>query len=373
MTETPSSTAEPSAPQYAAAGVDVDANDRLIPRYRQLAQSALRPEQLGGVGPFSGLFDLSGWHNPVLVASTDGVGTKVMLATLAGRLDGVGRDLVNHCINDILTAGAEPLFFLDYLAAHELSEDDKVAVVAGVASACRESGLALLGGETADMPDLYPSGAFDLAGTIIGVVERGAQISGDRIVPGDALMALPSNGLHTNGYTLARAALGLRPGDGSESERRTRLLVHEPVLGESLADALLRPHLPYWSTLRPLLKQAKGIAHITGGGIVGNLERVLPPETAAEITRGTWLEPPIFGLIQERGAISDEEMFRVFNMGVGMIIVVAATDADATLDALEPHGATRIGTVAPLTAGEDAAVRIAERLVSGTATDETRG
>ncbi len=373
MTEPQTPFASPSAPQYAAAGVDVDANDRLIPRYRQLAQSAVRPEQLGGVGPFSGLFDLSRWRNPVLVASTDGVGTKVMLATLAGRLDGVGRDLVNHCINDILTAGAEPLFFLDYLAAHELSEDDKVAVVSGVAAACRESGVALLGGETADMPDLYPSGAFDLAGTIIGVVERGTQVTGEAIVPGDVLIGLPSNGLHTNGYTLARAALGLRPADGSEAERRSRLLAHEPELGEALADALLRPHLPYWSALRPLLAQVKGIAHITGGGIAGNLERILPPETAAEVTRGSWPEPTIFSLIQQRGVISDEEMFRVFNMGIGLIIAVSATDASATLRQLGAHGATQIGAITARAGGAAPPVRIAGLSGSSNAAAASQG
>lgn len=358
MTEPQTSPGSPSAPQYAAAGVDVDANDRLIPRYRQLAQSAVRPEQLGGVGPFSGLFDLSRWDNPVLVASTDGVGTKVMIATLAGRLDGVGRDLVNHCINDILTAGAEPLFFLDYLAAHELSEDDKVTVVSGVAEACRESGVALLGGETADMPDLYPSGGFDLAGTIIGVVERGRQVTGEQIAPGDVLIALPSNGLHTNGYTLARSALRLRPGDAPVSERRARLLAHEPALGESLADALLRPHTPYWTALQPLLGRIKGIAHITGGGIAGNLERILPPGTAAELTRGTWSEPPIFGLIQQRGSISDEEMLRVFNLGVGLIVVASTADAVGILNALAEHEATQIGQISTQTNADSPLVTI---------------
>ena len=323
-----------TAPQYAAAGVDVDANDRLIPRYRALAAQATRPEQLGGVGPFSGLFDLSGYDNPTLVASTDGVGTKVMLATLAGRLDGVGRDLVNHCIDDILTAGAEPLFFLDYLACGGVSEDDKAAVVGGVAAACRDSGVALLGGETADMPDLYPPGEFDLAGTIVGVVEQGRAITGDTIAPGDVLLGLPSDGLHTNGYTLARQALGLRPDDGSTSERRERLLRHEPSLGESLADALLRPHRAYWTALRGALDRVKGIAHITGGGVGGNLERILPPGCAAVVERGMWPEPPIFGLIQQRGAVASDEMFRVFNMGLGLIVAVDPSDADALPDAL---------------------------------------
>ena len=336
---------EQTASAYAAAGVDVDANDRLIPRYRDLAHTATRPEQLGDVGAFSGLFELSGYERPVLAASTDGVGTKVMLASLAGRLEGVGRDLVNHCINDILCAGAAPLFFLDYLAANELSEDDKVAVVSGVAAACRESGIALLGGETADMPDLYPSGHFDLAGTIVGVLERGQEITGKSIEPGDVVLGLPSNGLHTNGYSLARQVFALRPEDGSWRERQQRLEAFEPDLGESLADALLRPHVSYWPAPSSVLDKIKGIAHITGGGIAGNIERVLPDETRVLLDSSCWPEPPIFGLIQTRGEISLAEMHRVFNMGLGMAVVVSAEDADAVVDEMEE--ATRIGEVLP--------------------------
>ena len=334
---------EQSASAYAAVGVDVDANDRLIPRYRDLAQSATRPEQLGDVGAFSGLFQLSGYQDPVLAASTDGVGTKVMIASLAGRLDGVGRDLVNHCINDILCAGAAPLFFLDYLAANELSEDDKVAVVSGVAAACRESGVALLGGETADMPDLYPSGHFDLAGTIVGVLERGQEVTGASIEAGDVVLGLPSNGLHTNGYSLARAVFRLRPEDGSWGERRERVATYEPELGESLGDALLRPHRSYWPTLRGVLSLIKGIAHITGGGIAGNLERVLPVGLGADLDAEQWPTPPIFPLIARTGDVSQAEMYRVFNMGLGMAIVVSAEDADTVL--AEISEATKIGDV----------------------------
>lgn len=334
-----------SAPQYSAVGVDVDANDRLIPRYRELADRTRRPEQIGDVGAFSGLFDLSGWERPTLVASTDGVGTKVLVASLAGRLGGVGRDLVNHCVNDILTAGAEPLFFLDYLAGAALSEERKVAVVAGVAEACREAGVALLGGETADMPDVYRAGEFDLAGTIVGVADRKRVITGGQAAAGDALIGLPSNGLHTNGYSLARAALGLREADGSEQERRDRLTAEDAVLGESAADALLRPHRCYWPALRDLLHLVKGLAHITGGGIAGNLERILPPGLGAALERGSWAEPPIFALIQERGAIGTGEMFRVFNMGVGMIAAVAPTDEAELLERLESEDARLIGRV----------------------------
>ena len=331
------------ASAYAEVGVDVDANDRLIPRYRDLAQTATRPEQLGDVGAFSGLFDLSGYENPVLAASTDGVGTKVMIASLAGRLEGVGRDLVNHCINDILCAGAAPLFFLDYLAANELSENDKISVVSGVAEACRESGIALLGGETADMPDLYPPGHFDLAGTIVGVLEKGREVTGVRIQPGDVVLGLSSNGLHTNGYSLARAVFGLRPEDGPWYDRQKRLETHEPQLGESLADALLRPHISYWQPLSGVLDRIKGIAHITGGGIAGNVERALPDGVRVELDSSQWTKPSIFELIQERGNVSTAEMYRVFNMGLGIAFIVSAEDADDVLDNLE--GAARIGEV----------------------------
>lgn len=334
-----------SAARYAAAGVDVDANDRLIGRYREIAASAARPETAGALGGFSGAFDLSGYERPMLVASTDGVGTKVLAASLAGRVGGVGRDLVNHCINDILTAGAEPLFFLDYLAANGVSEDAKAEIVGGVAAACRENGVALLGGETADMPDLYPEGEFDLAGTIVGVVAAAGGLGGGEIGTGDALIGLPANGLHTNGYSLAREAFGLRPSDGTEAARRARLEAMEPDLGEPLADALLRPHRAYWKALRPQLGRIKALAHITGGGIAGNLERVLPSGIGAQLDARTWAEetPPIFGLIQRRGGISIEEMFRVFNMGLGMIAVVSPADAPALLE--EVSEAMRVGEI----------------------------
>ena len=334
-----------SAPRYAAAGVDVDANDRLIGRYRALAEEASRPELAGAIGGFSGAFDLSRYERPTLAASTDGVGTKVMVASLAGRLEGIGRDLVNHCINDILPAGAEPLFFLDYLAGNGLGEDEKAAIVAGIARACREGGLALLGGETADMPDLYPPGEFDLAGTIVGVIEGGGALDRAPIEPGDAVIALPSNGLHTNGYSLAREALGLRARD--ENARRARLSGHEDELGEPLADALLRPHRSYLADLRPQLPRIKALAHVTGGGIAGNLERALPDGLGAELDARTWAAdvPPIFGLIRRRGGISIEEMFRVFNMGLGMIAVAAPEHEEALLAGV--HGAIRIGGTAP--------------------------
>ncbi len=337
-----------SAPRYSAVGVDIDANDRLTERYRQLAERARRPEQIGAVGAFSGLFDLanlSALERPALVASTDGVGTKVLIAGLAERYDTVGRDLVNHCVNDILTAGAEPLFFLDYLAGNRLSEQRKAQLVAGVADACRDADIALLGGETADMPDVYQPGEFDLAGTIIGVVDRDRAVTGETITPGDRLVALPANGLHTNGYSLARQALRLRPADGDLEARRARLMAHIPELDETLADALLRPHPQYLDALRPALAEGvvKGLAHITGGGIAGNLERILPHGLGAALERSAWREPPIFALIQRRGAIDAAEMFRVFNMGVGMIVAVAPEHEPSLLAQLD--GSATIGEV----------------------------
>ena len=297
----------------------------------------------------------------MLAASTDGVGTKVMVASLAGRLEDVGRDLVNHCINDILCAGAAPLFFLDYLAANHLTEDEKVAVVSGVATACRDSGMALLGGETADMPDLYPTGHFDLAGTIVGVLERGREITGANIVPGDVVLGLPSNGLHTNGYSLARQVFRLRPEDGSWEERRAQLTAFEERLGESLADALLRPHVSYWSALRGVLDSLKGIAHITGGGVAGNVERVLPAGVRAVLDASTWPRPPIFDLIEERGEVASAEMYRVFNMGLGMAVVVSPEDADVVRSLVGES--TQIGEV--LAEGSSESARVAIMGVEG--------
>ena len=315
-----------TAPRYAAAGVDVDANTRLIPRLRALAARATRPEVVGGVGAFAGLFDLSGARAPLLVASTDGVGTKLLVARALERYDTVGEDLVNHCVNDILTAGARPLFFLDYLAGAGLAEESKIAIVEGVARACVATGTALLGGETADMPGLYRQGDFDIAGTIIGLVEKGRQIDGSAIASTDVLLGLPSNGLHTNGYSLARSVLGLT---ADAEQARAALGRVEPSLGESLGDALLRPHRCYLPEIDPVLDRCNGIAHITGGGLQENLERALPEHLSARLDPASWAAPPIFGLIQQRGAVGLAEMYRVFNMGVGLIVVVAPDDVTA--------------------------------------------
>ncbi len=322
---------------YAQAGVDVDAAARLVDRIKHLAKATHRPEVLAGVGPFGGLFRLSGYRDPVLVASADGVGTKLKLASLLSRYDTVGIDLVNHCVNDIITTGAEPLFFLDYLASSTLSDDAKAAVIQGVASACRAVGCALLGGETADMPDIYSQGDFDLVGFIVGVVERGQIIDGSTIRAGDVLLGLPSSGLHTNGYSLARKVFGVGVG-GDQAEERARLGRSYPGLEGTLGEALLVPHRCYYNELKPVLGHVgavgeppllKGIAHITGGGIPGNLPRILPEGLGGSLRRGSWPVPPIFRLIQERGKVAEEEMYRTFNMGLGMIVACAAEDAEA--------------------------------------------
>jgi phosphoribosylformylglycinamidine cyclo-ligase len=317
----------PKAMTYAQAGVDVDAAARLVDRIKELARATHRPEVLAGVGPFSGLFRLSAYRDPVLVASADGVGTKLKIASLLARYDTVGTDLVNHCVNDVLTTGAEPLFFLDYLASSGLSEDEKTAIVQGVASACQAIGCALLGGETADMPDIYGRGDFDLVGFIVGVIERGQIIDGNTIREGDVLLGLPSSGLHTNGYSLARRVFGVALG-GNPAEERARLGRSYPGLEGALGEALLAPHRCYYNELKPVFGRLKGIAHITGGGIPGNLPRILPEGLAARLRRGSWPVQPIFRLIQERGNVAEDEMYRTFNMGLGMIVVCAPEDVD---------------------------------------------
>ena len=328
---------------YAAAGVDIDAAEALVSRYAKMAKAARRPEVLADVGPFAGLFRLGQYRDPVLVASTDSVGTKVKLAALVDRYEGTGHDLVNHCVNDTLTSGAHPLFFLDYIGNNGLTDDAKADLVKGCVDSCAAVGAALLGGETADMPGTYRRGDFDLVGFVIGVVERDVLIDGSAIREGDALIGLPSVGLHTNGYSLVRRVfqIGL---DEDPAAERARLEQHYPELGETLADALLRPHRCYYNDVKPLLlpvtqgpsperaQQAaslRGIAHITGGGIPGNVPRVLSDGLGARIDRRTWNVPPIFRLIQSKGGIADEEMYRAFNMGLGLVLAVGPEDADA--------------------------------------------
>ena len=325
----------PKRMTYSQAGVDVDAASRLVDRIKELARATHRPEVLAGVGPFSGLFRLSGYRDPVLVASADGVGTKLKIASLLDRYDTVGIDLVNHCVNDILTTGAEPLFFLDYLASSRLSEEAKAAIVQGVASACQDVGCALLGGETADMPDIYGRGDFDLVGFIVGVIERGQIIDGSTVRAGDVLLGLPSSGLHTNGYSLVRKVFAVGLG-GDPGEEHARLNRAYPGLDGPLGEALLAPHHCYYNELKPVLAKLKGIAHITGGGIPGNLPRILPDGLAARLRRKSWQVQPIFRLIQERGKVAEDEMYRTFNMGLGMIVACATEDVD-TLRAQVPE------------------------------------
>jgi phosphoribosylformylglycinamidine cyclo-ligase len=357
-----------SQPQgsYAAAGVDIDAAERLVARFADLARAARRPEVIADVGPFSGLFRLGSYRDPVLVASTDSVGTKVKLAALLGRYEGLGHDLVNHCVNDILTAGAEPLFFLDYIGGSGITDEAKLSLVGGVAAACREAGCALLGGETADMPGLYAGGDFDLVGFVVGVVERDAVIDGSRIREGDVLLGLPSDGLHTNGYSLVRKLFGVGlggpstrsassgqagSGQADAEEERARLNETYPGLDGTLGEALLAPHRCYYRELKPVLPQLRGIAHITGGGIPGNVPRILPDGPSAgsghslgvRIDKSAWETPPLFRLIQERGNIPEEEMYRTFNMGLGIVLAVAPADADAVRSKLP--GALVVGEV----------------------------
>jgi phosphoribosylformylglycinamidine cyclo-ligase len=329
---------------YAAAGVDIAAAERLISRFADLARGARRPEVIADVGPFSGLFRLGAYRDPVLVASTDSVGTKVKLAAVLGRYEGLGHDLVSHCVNDILTAGAEPLFFLDYIGGSGVTDEAKLALVSGVAAACREAGCALLGGETADMPGLYATGDFDLVGFVLGVVEREAVIDSSRIREGDVLLGLPSDGLHTNGYSLVRKVFGVGL-DGDVEEERARLNESYPGLEGTLGDALLAPHRCYYRDLKPVLPQLRGIAHVTGGGIPGNVPRVLPEGLGARIDKGAWETPPLFRLIQERGTIAEEEMYRTFNMGIGIVLAVAPTDADADGVRSQLPGALVVGEV----------------------------
>jgi len=325
---------------YKASGVDIDAGNETVRRIRSLARGTFTPGVLSDIGSFGGLFrlDRDRFQEPVLVSSADGVGTKLKVAFMTGRHDTVGADLVNHCVNDILVQGAEPLFFLDYLATGRLSPAVAEQVVAGVARACRENGCALIGGETAEMPGFYADGEYDIAGFIVGVVEKSKIIDGRSIVPGDALIGLPSAGLHTNGYSLARRVLfgtaGLKPD----------MFVAE--LGATVGDALLAPHRSYLQVVRPLIQRGlvKGLAHITGGGITENLPRTLPEGCAAVVDLSAWSVPPIFRLLEQRGAIARDEMFRAFNMGVGFVIACAAADADRARSAAGPE-AFRIGSI----------------------------
>ncbi|MBG7616782.1 MAG: phosphoribosylformylglycinamidine cyclo-ligase [Chloroflexi bacterium] len=298
--------------KYKEAGVDIDAAAELTEQIKDYARATRRPEVLSGPGFFGGMFELKGHKNPVLVSSADGVGTKLAVADAMEKHDSIGIDLVNHCINDILTTGAEPLFFLDYMASGKLNATKIADVVKGLAYACGQAGCTLLGGETAEMPGLYQGEDYDLAGFIVGVVEKDNILPAKDIREGDIVLGLPSSGLHTNGYSLARRVLGQSPAE---------LNKHYPQLGKKLGEELLEPHRCYYKELKPLLKQIKALAHITGGGLVDNLPRCLPDGLSAQLDSSSWQVPPIFRLIQEKGDVSESEMYRVFNMGVGMALI----------------------------------------------------
>jgi phosphoribosylformylglycinamidine cyclo-ligase len=310
---------------YSDAGVSIDAANAAVEKIKRLARGTFNARTLSEIGTFGGMFDgvFPGMGEPVLVASADGVGTKLKIAFMTGVHDTVGRDLVNHCTNDILVQGARPLFFLDYVATGSLSPDVIVSVVDGVARGCRENGCVLLGGETAEMPGFYAEGECDVAGFIVGVVDRAKVIDGSRVRAGDRLLALPSAGLHTNGYSLARKLFFEVAGYEVDT--------HLEALGMTVGEALLRPHLSYLRPLEGLLDTGmiKALAHITGGGLLENIPRVLPEGTAAEVERGSWPVLPVFKLMQEIGNVAEAEMHRTFNMGVGMVVICSPEDAAA--------------------------------------------
>ncbi len=334
---------KPSA--YAQAGVDIAAQDAGLREVKKLARATFTPGVLSDIGSFGGLFrpDLAGLAEPVLVASADGVGTKLQVARLAGDYSTVGRDLVNHCVNDILVQGAQPLFFLDYVGAGVLEPGRLAELVRGVATGCRDNGCALLGGETAEMPGFYQPGDYELVGFIVGLADRARILDSSRVRPRDVLLGLPSAGLHTNGYSLARRILfdhlGLGLGDRvpEASDKRT------------VGELLLAPHLSYLAALRPLLAHPAlhAMAHITGGGLTDNLPRVLPEGMHAAVRVGSWEVPELFRLLQRHGGVDSEEMFQVFNMGVGMVLLVDPVGLGEVLAALRAAGQTAwpIGSV----------------------------
>jgi phosphoribosylformylglycinamidine cyclo-ligase len=313
--------------RYRDAGVDIDSANLLKKTIGRLARSTFTPGVVSEVGLFGSLFRLRGWRDPLLVASCDGVGTKLTVARLCGRHDTVGTDIVNHCVNDILTLGARPLFFLDYLAGSRLEPELVTAVVKGLAKACRAHDCALVGGETALMPGWYKGDEYDLVGFILGAVERNRVIDAARIAPGDVAIGLRSNGLHTNGYSLARRVLFENAG----------LSVRSRVSGlrRTVGEELLRPHRSYFHEVYPLLRSIKAAAHITGGGFYENIGRLLPDECSCIIRRSSWRPGAIFRLIAKQGAVSDHEMYRTFNMGIGMVLLVAPAHARRVLGRLK--------------------------------------
>jgi phosphoribosylformylglycinamidine cyclo-ligase len=349
---------------YRDSGVDIDAGDRSVELIKAKVRSTFGPQVLTGLGSFGSLFALSGYREPVLVASADGVGTKLKIAFALDKHDTIGIDLVHHCVNDILTAGAAPLFFLDYIAMDKLLPERVEEIIGGLADGCRATGCALVGGETAEMPGIYSHGEYDVAGFIVGAVERNRVVEGNRMQEGDLIWGLPSSGLHTNGYSLVRKVLRGEP-----------LKRHWPELGRTLGEELLEPHRCYLEPVRRLTEPSevgggrsagrkthsaprpshppvdiRGMAHITGGGIPGNLARIIPEGKKALVRWGSWPVPPIFGAIEQRGNVERREMLRVFNMGLGYILVCPPEDRDR-VSALVPE-AILVGEIAPSEKGE---------------------
>lgn len=330
--------------KYKDSGVDIDKAGKATKAITGFVKATWGNNVLSEVGHFGGLFRVPpGYDDPVLVSSMDGVGTKIMVAQQAGRYHTVGQDLVNHCVNDILVQGGRPLFFLDYLAAGSLEPEMVVELVRGLGVACEQNGCALIGGETAEMPGLYQGDDFDLAGAIVGVVERSRIIDGSGIEPGDAVFSLPSSGLHTNGYSLVRRLLFEELGLGIND--------HVEEFGCTVADELLKIHVSYLGEFADLSDQVeiKGLAHITGGGVLENLPRILPKGCGALIRSGSWPVPPVFGYVQDKGAVPGSEMYRVFNMGMGMLVVVGESEADTVPDKL---GDTPVYKVGEIVAGD---------------------
>lgn len=326
---------------YADAGVSFEEEAKAIARLKKLVQTTYRPEVLSDIGSFGGLFALGSYQEPVLVSSTDSVGTKLKIAFQAERHDTVGFDIVAHCGNDIVVQGAEPLFFLDYIGINKVSPDVIEQIISGLAAGCREIGCALIGGEIAELSELYASGEYDLVGTIVGVVERTDVITGDAIEPGDILIGLGSAGLHTNGFTLARHIVFERSNYSLDT--------YLPELSATLGEELLKPHKSYVTSILELRKvcDVKGLAHITGGGLPGNVRRILPEGCTAQIRKGTWDIPSVFPFLQQKGNVAEEEMARVFNMGIGMVIALAPDAVDAAVASLNGSGESvyRIGEV----------------------------
>ncbi len=324
---------------YKEAGVDIDEGARAVSMMKAAVEATHGPRVLAGVGAFGGLFDaaaLTPEGSPVLVASTDGVGTKTRVAAAVGRFDTIGHDIVNHCVNDILVQGARPLFFLDYVAANKLVPEVVAATVAGAAAACTKAGCALLGGETAEMPGVYGPGEFDLVGTIVGAVARERIIDGSAVQPGDVVIGLASSGLHTNGFTLARHIA-----QGIDYDQ------HIEALGTTLGDAFLAPHRSYLADHQALEAagvQINAMAHITGGGLVDNPPRVLPEGAAMTLDLSAWPLPPLFKWLQERGDVARDEMLRVFNVGLGMLVIVPAAQADDAINAVTTR-AWKVGEI----------------------------